>query len=48
MGVYFATQWQDGLWRRLSAADRAALSMPFAPDATTGGVRAEFPIVVMA
>lgn len=39
---------QDGLWRRLSAADRAALSMPFAPDAATGGVRAEFPIVVMA
>ena len=39
---------QDGLWRRLSAADRAALSMPFVPDTVTGSVRAEFPIVVMA
>jgi protocatechuate 3,4-dioxygenase, beta subunit len=39
----------DGLWRRLSAADRAALTMPFEPDRTTaGGVKAHFPIVVMA
>jgi len=40
---------QDGLWRRLSAADRAALTVPFEPDRTTAGhVKAQFPIVVMA
>ncbi len=40
---------QDGLWRRLSAADRAALTVPFEPDRTTPGhVKAQFPIVVMA
>ena len=40
---------QDGLWRRLSATERAALTVPFEPDRTTpGGVKAQFPIVVMA
>jgi protocatechuate 3,4-dioxygenase beta subunit len=34
----------DGLWRRLSAADRAALTVPFVPGAD--GLRARFDIVV--
>jgi protocatechuate 3,4-dioxygenase beta subunit len=36
----------DGLWRRLSAADRAALTLPFEPVAD--GLRARFDIVVAA
>lgn len=39
---------QDGLWRRLSPADRAALTMPFETDRNTGQAKAQFPIVVMA
>ncbi len=35
---------RDFLWRRLSAADRAALTVPFAPG--PDGMRASFPIVV--
>lgn len=34
----------DGLWRRLSAADRAALTVPFVPG--TDGLRARFDIIV--
>ena len=37
---------RDFLWRNLSAADRAALTVPFAPG--TDGLRANFPIVVAA
>ena len=37
---------QDFLWRRLSDADRAALTMPFQPVAD--GLRASFDIVVAA
>ena len=36
----------DGLWRRLSAADRAALTKPF--EAVADGLRARFDIVVAA
>ena len=36
----------DFLWSRLSAAERAALTVPFAPSAD--GVRAEFALVVQA
>ncbi len=35
---------RDGLWRRLQAAERAALTVPFAPG--SDGLRASFPIVV--
>jgi len=35
---------RDGLWRRLSAEDRAALTVPFAPGAD--GLQARFAIVV--
>jgi protocatechuate 3,4-dioxygenase beta subunit len=35
---------RDFLWRRLDAADRAALTVPFVPG--EGGLRANFPIVV--
>lgn len=37
---------RDFLWRHLSAADRAALTVPFLPGDT--GLRASFPIVVAA
>lgn len=37
---------RDGLWRRLDAEDRAALTVPFEPGAD--GLRARFPIVVAA
>jgi protocatechuate 3,4-dioxygenase, beta subunit len=37
---------RDGLWRRLSAADRAAITVPFQADAD--GLRARFAIVVAA
>lgn len=37
---------RDFLWRRLNTADRAALTVPFAPGAD--GARAVFPIVVQA
>lgn len=37
---------QDALWRRLNAADRAALTRPFEPVAD--GVRARFDLVVQA
>jgi len=37
---------RDFLWRRLSAADRAAITVPFQPDAE--GLRARFSIVVAA
>lgn len=37
---------RDFLWRRLNTADRAALTVPFAPGAD--GARATFPIVVQA
>jgi protocatechuate 3,4-dioxygenase beta subunit len=37
---------RDGLWRRLSPADRAAVTVPFRAGAD--GLRAEFPIVVAA
>ncbi|MDB5843302.1 MAG: Protocatechuate 3,4-dioxygenase beta chain [Polaromonas sp.] len=37
---------RDFLWRRLDAQGRAALTVPFAPDAD--GLRARFPIVVQA
>ena len=37
---------RDGLWRRLSGEDRAALTVPFATEAD--GLRAQFPIVVQA
>jgi len=37
---------RDFLWQRLNAQGRAALSVPFAPDAD--GLRARFPIVVQA
>jgi protocatechuate 3,4-dioxygenase beta subunit len=37
---------RDFLWRRLNPADRAALTVPFAPEAD--GARAVFPIVVQA
>jgi protocatechuate 3,4-dioxygenase beta subunit len=37
---------RDGLWRRLSAADRAAITVPFQADAE--GLRARFAIVVAA
>jgi protocatechuate 3,4-dioxygenase, beta subunit len=37
---------RDGLWRRLSAADRAAITVPFQPAAD--GLQARFPIVVNA
>lgn len=36
--------WRDFLWRRLAAADRAALTVPFVRGAD--GLRASFPIVV--
>lgn len=36
----------DALWRRLNAADRAALTRPF--EATADGVRARFELVVQA
>lgn len=36
--------WRDFLWRRLAAADRAALTVPFVRGAD--GLRATFPIVV--
>jgi len=35
---------RDGLWRRLDALDRAAVTVPFMP--ADGGWRARFPIVV--
>lgn len=38
---------RDGLWRRLSEADRAALTVPFPSDAA-GGVHARFDIAVAA
>jgi protocatechuate 3,4-dioxygenase beta subunit len=37
---------RDGLWRRLNAADRAALTVPFEP--ATDGLRARFSVVVAA
>jgi protocatechuate 3,4-dioxygenase beta subunit len=37
---------RDGLWRRLSAAQRAAVTVPFT--AADGGLHASFPIVVEA
>ncbi len=37
---------RDGLWRRLDARERTALTRAFAPSAD--GMRAEFPIVVQA
>ena len=37
---------RDGLWRRLSAADRAAITVPFQPSAD--GLQARFAIVVNA
>ena len=37
---------RDFLWRRLSAADREAITVAFQPEA--GGLRARFPIVVAA
>lgn len=37
---------RDPLWRSLSSADRAALTVPFEPDAD--GLRASFPIVIAA
>ncbi|MDB5886827.1 MAG: dioxygenase family protein [Polaromonas sp.] len=37
---------RDFLWQRLTAQGRAALTVPFAPDAQ--GLRASFPIVVQA
>ena len=37
---------RDGLWRRLSAADRAAITVPFQPPAD--GLQARFAIVVNA
>ena len=37
---------RDFLWRSLSAADRAALTVPFVP--SSNGLRAEFPIVAAA
>ena len=37
---------RDWLWRRLSAADRAAITVPFKPAAD--GLQAKFPIVVAA
>ena len=37
---------RDGLWRRLSAAEREALTVPFTPG--DNGLRARFPIVVAA
>ena len=37
---------RDGLWRRLDAQERAALTVPFV--ATADGLRATFPIVVAA
>jgi protocatechuate 3,4-dioxygenase beta subunit len=37
---------RDGLWRRLAAAEREALTVPFSAGA--GGLRARFPIVVAA
>lgn len=37
---------RDFLWQRLNAQGRAALTVPFAPDAD--GLRARFPIVVQA
>jgi protocatechuate 3,4-dioxygenase beta subunit len=36
----------DSLWRRLNAADRAALTVPFVPG--DDGLRATFPIVIAA
>lgn len=38
---------RDGLWRRLRAADREALTMPFTPQAD-GWLATQFPIVVQA
>jgi len=35
---------RDGIWRRLDAQDRAAVTVPFTP--AEGGWRAQFPIVV--
>ncbi len=37
---------RDSLWRRLNEPDRAALTVPFAPEAD--GLRARFPIIVQA
>lgn len=37
---------RDGLWRRLGADDRAAITVPFVNE--SGGVRARFPVVVRA
>ena len=37
---------RDGLWRRLSAADREALTVPFRAGAD--GLQATFPIAVAA
>ena len=37
---------RDGLWHRLSAEDRAAVTVPFVPG--SDGLQARFPIVVAA
>lgn len=37
---------RDGIWRRLSAAQRSAVTVPFLP--ADGGLQASFPIVVNA
>ena len=37
---------RDGLWHRLSAEDRAAVTVPFVPGSV--GLQARFPIVVAA
>lgn len=37
---------RDGIWRRLDAADRAAVTVPF--DRANDGLRARFPIIVAA
>ncbi|QHE88359.1 dioxygenase family protein [Hydrogenophaga sp. BPS33] len=37
---------RDGIWRRLNEADRAAVTVPFAPG--SDGLRASFPIAVQA
>jgi protocatechuate 3,4-dioxygenase beta subunit len=37
---------RDFLWNRLSEADRAALTVGFGSDGSTGGLQARFPVVV--
>ena len=39
---------RDGIWRRLSPADRSAVTVPFADDDGAGGTKARFEIVVAA